>query len=78
MISSEAILSMASKSRSFFITEIISSRLRLNACLTSSPTSFPFLDDIDDRFPLAKEALKHGNVFLHMDEVTSTAIRRTR
>ena len=27
------------------------------------------VEDIDERFPIAKEALKHGNVFLHMDEV---------
>ena len=27
------------------------------------------IEDLDDRFPAAKEALKHGNVFLHMDEV---------
>lgn len=25
--------------------------------------------DLEDRFPIAKEALKNGNVFLHMDEV---------
>ena len=27
------------------------------------------IEDIDDRFPAAKEALRNGNVFLHMDEV---------
>lgn len=27
------------------------------------------IEDIDERFLIAKEALKHGNVFLHMDEV---------
>ena len=27
------------------------------------------VEDLDDRFPIAQEKLKHGNVFLHMDEV---------
>ncbi len=27
------------------------------------------INNMDERFPVAKEALKHGNVFLHMDEV---------
>ena len=27
------------------------------------------IDDIDDRFPVAREALERTNVFLHMDEV---------
>ncbi|MBQ6547359.1 MAG: phosphoglycerate mutase [Candidatus Methanomethylophilaceae archaeon] len=27
------------------------------------------IDDIDDRFPLAKDALDKGNVFLHLDEI---------
>jgi 2,3-bisphosphoglycerate-independent phosphoglycerate mutase len=32
--------------------------------------------DIDARFPLAKEALKKGNVFLHMDEVDEYSHQR--
>ncbi len=28
-----------------------------------------FVDKMEDRFPVAKEALNHGNVFLHIDEV---------
>ncbi len=27
------------------------------------------VEDLDERFPIAKEALRHSNVFLHMDEV---------
>ncbi len=47
--------------------------------LSNSPTSLgicaslgydiSMIDNLDERFPIAKEALKKGNVFLHMDEV---------
>ena len=32
--------------------------------------------DLDDRFPVAAEALKHGNVFLHIDEVDEYSHQR--
>ena len=50
------------------MTAISDSPTPLGIC-ASLGHSIKLVDDIDDRFPLAKEALKHGNVFLHMDEV---------
>ncbi len=47
--------------------------------LSDSPTSLgvcaslgydtELIEDLDSRFPAAREALEHGNVFLHLDEV---------
>ena len=31
--------------------------------------AFQHVEKVEDRFPVAKEALKHGDVFLHIDEV---------
>ena len=50
------------------LTAISDSPTPLGIC-ASLGHNIKLVDDIDERFPLAKEALKHGNVFLHMDEV---------
>jgi 2,3-bisphosphoglycerate-independent phosphoglycerate mutase len=34
------------------------------------------IKDLDARFPVAAEALEHGNVFLHIDRGTNTATRK--
>ncbi len=34
------------------------------------------IDDIDERFPVAREALEHNDVFLHMDEVDEYSHQR--
>ena len=50
------------------LTAISDSPTPLGIC-ASLGHNIKLVDDIDERFPLAREALKHGNVFLHMDEV---------
>jgi 2,3-bisphosphoglycerate-independent phosphoglycerate mutase len=50
------------------MTAISDSPTPLGIC-ASLGHKIKLVEDIDERFPIAKEALKHGNVFLHMDEV---------
>jgi 2,3-bisphosphoglycerate-independent phosphoglycerate mutase len=50
------------------MTAISDSPTPLGIC-ASLGHNIHLVEDIDERFPVAKEALKHGNVFLHMDEV---------
>ena len=50
------------------MTAISDSPTPLGIC-ASLGHNIHLVEDIDERFPIAKEALKHGNVFLHMDEV---------
>ena len=50
------------------MTAISDSPTPLGIC-ASLGNEIHLVDDLDDRFPVAKEALKRRNVFLHMDEV---------
>ena len=50
------------------LTAISDSPTPLGIC-ASLGQEIHLIENIDDRFPIAKEALKKGNVFLHMDEV---------
>lgn len=50
------------------MTAISDSPTPLGIC-SSLGQDIHLVENIDERFPVAKEALKHGNVFLHMDEV---------
>ena len=50
------------------MTAISDSPTSLGIC-ASLGHKIHLIEDMDERFPIAKDALKHGNVFLHMDEV---------
>ncbi|NLL95409.1 MAG: phosphoglycerate mutase [Thermoplasmatales archaeon] len=50
------------------LTAISDSPTPLGLC-ASFGFDFRLVEDIDDRFPLAREALGKGDVFLHMDEI---------
>lgn len=50
------------------MTAISDSPTPLGIC-ASLGQKIQLIEDIDERFPAAKKALEHGNVFLHMDEV---------
>ena len=50
------------------LTAISNSPTALGIC-ASLGYDFKFVDAVEDRFPVAREALEHGNVFLHIDEV---------
>jgi len=50
------------------LTAISNSPTALGIC-ASLGYDFQLIDDIEDRFRAAKEALKNGDVFLHIDEV---------
>ncbi len=50
------------------MTAISNSPTSLGIC-ASLGCDIRLIDDLDGRFPAAKEALRHGNVFLHIDEV---------
>ncbi len=50
------------------MTAISNSPTALGIC-ASMGYDFRFVDEIEDRFPAAREALEHGDVFLHIDEV---------
>ena len=50
------------------MTAISNSPTSLGIC-SSLGYDIKLVDDLNDRFPLAAEALEHGNVFLHVDEV---------
>ena len=50
------------------LTAISDSPTSLGIC-SSLGFDIKLIDDLDERFPLAREALDHGDVFLHVDEV---------
>ena len=50
------------------LTAVSNSPTALGIC-ASLGYDFIFKDNVADRFPAAREALEHGNVFLHIDEV---------
>ncbi|MBQ8179635.1 MAG: phosphoglycerate mutase [Candidatus Methanomethylophilaceae archaeon] len=50
------------------LTAISDSPTSLGIC-ASLGYDIMLVDDLDDRFPLARDALEHGDVFLHVDEV---------
>lgn len=50
------------------LTAISNSPTALGIC-SSLGYGIRLVDDLDDRFPVAVEALEHGDVFLHIDEV---------
>lgn len=47
---------------------ISNSPTALGIC-ASMDYDFKFVENVEDRFPVAKEALEHGDVFLHIDEI---------
>ena len=50
------------------MTAISNSPTSLGIC-SSLGHDIRLIDDLEERFPVAREALKHGDVFLHVDEV---------
>ena len=50
------------------LTAVSDSPTSLGVC-ASIGYDIELVDDLDERFPVAAEALKHGDVFLHVDEV---------
>jgi 2,3-bisphosphoglycerate-independent phosphoglycerate mutase len=50
------------------LTAISNSPTALGIC-ASLGYDFKLIENVEDRFPAAREALKHGDVFLHIDEV---------
>ena len=50
------------------LTAVSDSPTSLGVC-ASLGYDIHLVDDLDDRFPVAAEALEHGDVFLHVDEV---------
>jgi len=50
------------------LTAISNSPTALGVC-ASLGCGIELIDDIEDRFPTARKALEHGDVFLHIDEV---------
>ncbi len=50
------------------LTAISNSPTALGIC-ASLGYDFKLIEDVEDRFPAAREALEHGDVFLHIDEV---------
>ncbi len=50
------------------MTAISDSPTSLGVC-ASLGHNIQLIDDLDERFPAAREALEHGDVFLHIDEV---------
>lgn len=50
------------------LTAISDSPTSLGIC-SSLGFDIRLIDDLDERFPIAREALDHGDVFLHVDEV---------
>ena len=57
------------------LTAISDSPTSLGVC-ASLGHRIHLVDDLDDRFPLAAEALEHGDVFLHVDEVDEYSHQR--
>ena len=51
------------------LTSISDSPTSLGVCSSLGFNKVELVYDLEERFPIAREALKHGDVFLHIDEV---------
>ena len=51
------------------LTSISDSPTSLGVCSSLGFNKVELIYDLEERFPVAREALKHGDVFLHIDEV---------